>query len=76
MFLKWPFIGVIVETFGFLNLFGCVIGAILVLSFLILFMKRLLPRYFDVPSTTTLRWQLIDFAIYPGCKATSKHDCP
>jgi hypothetical protein len=25
VFLKWPFIGVIVETFGFLNLFGCVV---------------------------------------------------
>ncbi len=24
VFFKWPFIGVIVETFGFLNLFGCV----------------------------------------------------
>lgn len=24
VFLKWPFIGMIVETFGFLNLFGCV----------------------------------------------------
>ena len=23
VFCKWPFIGVIVETFGFLNLFGC-----------------------------------------------------
>lgn len=22
MFLKWPFVGMIVETFGFLNLFG------------------------------------------------------
>lgn len=22
VFLKWPFVGVIVETFGFLNLFG------------------------------------------------------
>lgn len=25
VFCRWPFIGVIVETFGFLNLFGCVI---------------------------------------------------
>ena len=24
VFLKWPFVGVVVETFGFLNLFGCV----------------------------------------------------
>lgn len=24
VFLKWPFIGVIVETIGFLSLFGCV----------------------------------------------------
>ena len=24
VFLKWPFFGVILETFGFLNLFGCV----------------------------------------------------
>ena len=24
VFLKWPFVGMIVETFGFLNLFGCV----------------------------------------------------
>jgi len=25
VFLKWPFIGMVVETFGFLNLFGCVV---------------------------------------------------
>lgn len=25
VFLKWPFFGVILETFGFLNLFGCVL---------------------------------------------------
>ena len=25
VFFKWPFVGVIVETFGFLNLFGCVL---------------------------------------------------
>ena len=24
VFLKWPFIGMLVEMFGFLNLFGCV----------------------------------------------------
>lgn len=24
VFFKWPFVGVILETFGFLNLFGCV----------------------------------------------------
>lgn len=24
MFFKWPFIGMLVETFGFLNLFGYV----------------------------------------------------
>ena len=25
VFFKWPFVGVIVETFGYLNLFGCVL---------------------------------------------------
>ena len=25
VFIKWPFFGVILETFGFLNLFGCVL---------------------------------------------------
>jgi hypothetical protein len=24
VFCKWPFVGMVVETFGFLNLFGCV----------------------------------------------------
>ena len=24
IFFKWPFIGMLIETFGFLNLFGCV----------------------------------------------------
>jgi len=24
VFFKWPFVGMIIETFGFLNLFGCV----------------------------------------------------
>ena len=28
VFFKWPFIGVIVETFGFLNLFGCVSSSV------------------------------------------------
>jgi hypothetical protein len=25
VFVRWPFVGMIVETFGFLNLFGCVV---------------------------------------------------
>ena len=32
VFLKWPFIGVIVETFGFLNLFGCVCNTLYPIS--------------------------------------------
>ena len=28
VFIKWPVIGMIVETFGFLNLFGCVLSVL------------------------------------------------
>ena len=26
VFAKWPFTGMVIETFGFLNLFGCVVS--------------------------------------------------
>lgn len=29
VFLKYPFFGVIIEMFGFLNLFGCVLSSLL-----------------------------------------------
>lgn len=32
VFLKWPFVGMVVETFGFLNLFGCVSTVLLFLA--------------------------------------------
>jgi hypothetical protein len=65
VFLKWPFIGVIVETFGFLNLFGCVLCVILhTYCHLIGLPQRFLPRNLDFSATTAIYRQLIEFAIY------------
>jgi hypothetical protein len=50
VFIKWPFVGMIVETFGFLNLFGCVhLGAwspcALTVSRAAIFSRLSLPSY-------------------------------
>lgn len=67
MFLKWPFIGMLVETFGFLNLFGCAAFA----CYMTVFdhqshvqTQRLLPGYFNIPPPTTIHRQFPVSAIH------------
>lgn len=48
VFFRWPFVGVCVETFGFLNLFGCVREALRRLQ-LLTHAKRFLPGDSHVP---------------------------
>ncbi|KAG1890365.1 hypothetical protein F4604DRAFT_1673787 [Suillus subluteus] len=50
VFMKYSFIGMIVEIFGFLNLFGQV--------------QRLLPRGRDIPAPSAIHWQPIVAAIH------------
>ena len=57
VFFKWPFIGMIVETFGFLNLFGCVIYDIGRNVWHSRFAQRLLPSYHHILTPTTIHWQ-------------------
>ena len=53
VFLKWPFVGVIIETFGFLNLFGYVCATVPLTIDVLTCLQRLLPCNPDVPSPAT-----------------------
>jgi hypothetical protein len=73
VFLKWPTIGVLVEMFGFLNLFGCVFKSpstrrtqnILIPRSCRF--QRFLPRHHHFPPPTAVRWPFLEFTIYPPC---------
>ena len=56
VFIKWPTIGVLVELFGFLNLFGCVLACLLVqaLSSITLVIAASHPRLFSAPEISSL----------------------
>jgi Got1/Sft2-like family len=72
VFLKWPFIGMIVETFGFLNLFGY--GLVIWCSISLgsspsLVIQRFLSRRYYFSPTTAIRGDLLITTVYPGGKA-------
>lgn len=66
VFLKWPFIGMIVETFGFLNLFGCVLPRLqpLIPPFTDPMLQRLLPSCCNIPAPATLHWKYPFVAVH------------
>lgn len=72
VFLKWPFIGMIVETFGFLNLFGygCVNFCVPFHSAYQLpwFIQGFLSSRYYFPATAAILGDLFIAAIHPGCK--------
>ena len=79
VFFKWPAIGVMVEMFGFLNLFGCVFiylpplrkNALLCLAlsdlytFFSFFLQGLFPCYPHFPPPTAIYRSVLEFTLHP-----------
>ena len=74
VFLKWPFIGMIVETIGFLNLFGYVFEPYVPLGPLMtsIDIQRLLPCNFDVLEATTFRRASTQLALHSRRKYSQR----
>jgi len=81
VFFKWPFIGVIVETFGFLNLFGYVslphiiytlcAGLSLIFCVVDFLPQRFFPCHHHLSSTTTVRRHCFVTTIHKRRKSIS-----
>lgn len=67
VFLKWPFIGFLVEIFGFLNLFGYAMSHVLPVKLMAeLVVQGFLPGNLDLPATSTIRRDVLDATVCPG----------
>ena len=66
VFLKWPFIGFIVEIFGFLNLFGYVMSLVVPVKLMAeLVVQGFLSGNLDLPATATVHWDILDASVCP-----------
>ncbi len=80
VFLKWPAVGVLVEMFGFLNLFGCVVAVNprcawalppSAHSNFVLFFQRFLPCYPHLPPSIALHRPVPQSAVCSPCTPRS-----
>ncbi|CAE6493701.1 unnamed protein product [Rhizoctonia solani] len=62
VFFKWPFVGMIIETFGFLNLFGQVDYIIYI--FLLTIMQGFLPGHRFVPAPITFHRDFPELTVH------------
>lgn len=69
VFFKWPFIGFIVEIFGFLNLFGYALEAMVLNPTLgthqTFVVQRFLPGDPDLPATTPIHRNVLNASLRP-----------
>ena len=64
MFLKWPFVGFVVEIFGFLNLFGYVTSLWIYLwNHHEHVIQRFLPGHLDLPTATTIHRDVLNTSL-------------